>query len=133
MNNTHKFRRMLLEGNVAECKRLYLLRMYALDVDEAINARAEDVRRLSEAERRVDGKVPLIVSERDCDHVWAMYVAWILPTIPALRNFRLGLGEEGPATACVIPTLAEAASVKAGLRDALLEAFEDGHPHCVHE
>jgi hypothetical protein len=81
-----------------------------------------------------NGKVYFRVTSTDCDHTQAVYTHPIEPTVEAYDDFfdHLYDDAEGPVHARLLHP-EDVPAFQPTVRDLALEAFEDGHPHCISE
>jgi len=105
--------------------KLQLLQQFCGWINDSINMRAHV------ADCVEDGQVGIIVSSTDCDWSHSTY-SHVLP-VRELDGYiqRLLEGAEGPTSYHVCPPSVLTDFVPSH-RDFALEAFEDGHAHCIH-
>lgn len=117
-------------SRLPEMDRLYWLeKMSGESVHSAINERAAYAAAIARCAK--NGVVGIFVSSTDCDWTHAKY-AQVLPVaeVPSYIE-RLYAEAEGPTSYSII-TPEEANAFEGESRDLALEAFEAGHPHCIH-
>lgn len=124
-----------------ECWALYKIGMRRTLADDrsihhVINERAWQKYELPDIlkEYTYNGRVYLMVTSTDCDHTRATYKRSIEPTVEAYVEFfdHLYDDAEGPTSARLLHP-EDVCEFEPSQRDLALEAFEDGHPHCVSE
>ena len=101
------------------------------NIHETLEKRWDDMKDI--ADYSVDGKVWVRVWGRDCDHCESTSIRLIDANYWALEAVRDVVYDdaEGPCSVHIIRE-DEAKLFKPSFRDGILEAFENGHPHCVY-
>lgn len=130
-------REALQAPEVSDSMRLYVLSVIARNqpyrerAETQRQRRAELLRLIAESAER--GKIAVVESGRDCDGVeYGGHVTLIRATARAYDRHIAAVGKwaDGPFYLDIMKPSA-ARQVGRYSRDLALEAFEDGHPHCL--
>lgn len=102
-------------------------------LDEHINRRAALLTRIETCAE--DGKVALVESGRDCDGVRYTGRVRLIEATPRAywaEYEQVADWADGPFSFAIVRP-SEATGIEYQSRDLTLEAFEDGHAHCLHD
>lgn len=124
--NIHQLRKLpTLEGK-SDSHRLRCLEIgFGYTIHESINLRGA-IEAAAE-----HGKVTLVITERDCDHVQVTYTETLLRWEVRQYLEKVYANAEGPVSWQAIRPSSKMFDLPPP-RDYILEAFEDGHPHSVY-
>lgn len=112
----------------------FALRMKAMSlfcghVDDVINKRAEHKARVLHCTDS-SGNVGLIIDSTDCDHCRSVYSRIVPASQVDAEIARIYDSAEGRTFVQIVKPVTLAGFIGSS-RDLALEAFEDGHPHCI--